>query len=143
MALGSDAFFPFGDNVERAHRSGEFDCVYFSVIMAIARSIFACSGISLFSVTTFAKRASSITSSFLPCSKIGRADRDNTIDVYMSDDHMDVLADGTWENFFTEKPEVYPNIRLFIVYHKILLRFNVPSVYKSGQPKMYVSCPDL
>ena len=39
--------------------------------------------------------------------KIGRADRDNTIDVYMSDDHMDVLADGTWENFFTEKPEVF------------------------------------
>ena len=39
--------------------------------------------------------------------KIGRADRDNTIDVYMSDDYMDVLADGTWENFFTEKPEVF------------------------------------
>lgn len=38
--------------------------------------------------------------------KIGRADRDNTIDVYMSDDYMDVLADGTWEQFFTEKPEV-------------------------------------
>lgn len=38
--------------------------------------------------------------------KIGRADRDNTIDVYMSDDYMDVLADGIWENFFTEKPEV-------------------------------------
>ena len=38
---------------------------------------------------------------------IGRADRDNTIDVYMSDDYMDVLADGTWENFFTEKPEVF------------------------------------
>ena len=38
--------------------------------------------------------------------KIGRADRDNTIDVYMSDDYMDVLADGVWENFFTEKPEV-------------------------------------
>ena len=37
----------------------------------------------------------------------GRADRDNTIDVYMSDDYMDVLADGTWENFFTEKPEVF------------------------------------
>ncbi|MCM1182755.1 MAG: phosphoribosylaminoimidazolecarboxamide formyltransferase [Roseburia sp.] len=36
---------------------------------------------------------------------IGRADRDNTIDVYMSDDYMDVLVDGTWENFFTEKPE--------------------------------------
>jgi phosphoribosylaminoimidazolecarboxamide formyltransferase/IMP cyclohydrolase len=39
--------------------------------------------------------------------KIGRADRDNTIDVYMSDDYMDVLADGTWENFFTQKPEVF------------------------------------
>ena len=38
--------------------------------------------------------------------KIGRADRDNTIDVYMSDDYMDVLADGVWENFFTEKPGV-------------------------------------
>ncbi|MCD8039857.1 MAG: phosphoribosylaminoimidazolecarboxamide formyltransferase [Lachnospiraceae bacterium] len=37
--------------------------------------------------------------------KIGRADRDNTIDVYMSDDYMDVLADGVWESFFTEKPE--------------------------------------
>ena len=38
---------------------------------------------------------------------IGRADRDNTRDVYMSDDYMDVLADGVWENFFTEKPEVF------------------------------------
>ena len=38
--------------------------------------------------------------------KIGRADRDNTIDVYMSDDYRDVLADGVWENFFTEKPEI-------------------------------------
>lgn len=38
--------------------------------------------------------------------KIGRADRDNTIDVYMSDDYMYVLADGIWEKFFTEKPEV-------------------------------------
>lgn len=37
--------------------------------------------------------------------KIRRADRDNTIDVYISDDYMDVLADGTWEMFFTEKPE--------------------------------------
>ncbi|HOI25890.1 MAG TPA: phosphoribosylaminoimidazolecarboxamide formyltransferase [Paludibacteraceae bacterium] len=37
--------------------------------------------------------------------KIRRADRDNTIDVYISDDYMDVLADGTWEQFFTEKPE--------------------------------------
>ncbi len=37
---------------------------------------------------------------------IRRPDRDNTIDVYISDDYMDVLADGTWEQFFTEKPEV-------------------------------------
>lgn len=38
---------------------------------------------------------------------IRRADRDNTIDVYISDDYEDVLADGTWENFFTEKPESF------------------------------------
>ena len=37
---------------------------------------------------------------------IRRPDRDNTIDVYISDDYMDVLADGIWEQFFTEKPEV-------------------------------------
>lgn len=37
---------------------------------------------------------------------IRRPDRDNTIDVYISDDYEDVLADGTWENFFTEKPAV-------------------------------------
>jgi len=36
---------------------------------------------------------------------IRRPDRDNTIDVYISDDYMDVLADGVWENFFTVKPE--------------------------------------
>ncbi len=38
--------------------------------------------------------------------KIRRADRDNTIDVYISEDHDDVLADGVWQQFFTEKPEV-------------------------------------
>lgn len=38
---------------------------------------------------------------------IRRADRDNTIDVYISEEHDDVLRDGTWENFFTEKPEVF------------------------------------
>ena len=37
---------------------------------------------------------------------IKRADRDNTIDVYISDDHEDVLAEGVWQNFFFEKPEV-------------------------------------
>lgn len=36
---------------------------------------------------------------------IRRPDRDNTIDVYLSDDYMDVLADGAWEQFFTVKPE--------------------------------------
>lgn len=36
---------------------------------------------------------------------IRRPDRDNTIDVYMSDDFEDVLADGLWQNFFTVKPE--------------------------------------
>ena len=35
---------------------------------------------------------------------IRRPDRDNTIDVYVSDDYEDVLADGAWEQFFTEKP---------------------------------------
>ena len=35
---------------------------------------------------------------------IRRPDRDNTIDVYISDDWMDVLAEGTWQQFFTERP---------------------------------------
>ena len=38
---------------------------------------------------------------------IRRADRDNTIDVYISDEYEDVLRDGTWQQFFTEKPEVF------------------------------------
>lgn len=38
--------------------------------------------------------------------KIHRADRDNTIDVYISEDHDDVLADGIWQQFFKTKPEV-------------------------------------
>jgi phosphoribosylaminoimidazolecarboxamide formyltransferase/IMP cyclohydrolase len=37
---------------------------------------------------------------------IRRADRDNTIDVYISEEHDDVLREGTWQQFFTEKPEV-------------------------------------
>ena len=37
---------------------------------------------------------------------IRRADRDNTIDVYISEDHDDVLREGTWPLFFKEKPEV-------------------------------------
>ena len=38
--------------------------------------------------------------------KIARPDRDNTIDVYISDDADEVLADGRWQRFFTERPEV-------------------------------------
>lgn len=40
---------------------------------------------------------------FLPT--VGRPDRDNTIDIYISDDYEDVLADGTWQTLFSEKPE--------------------------------------
>ena len=37
---------------------------------------------------------------------IRRADRDNTIDVYLStEEHMDVLRDGAWQQFFTEQPQ--------------------------------------
>ena len=38
---------------------------------------------------------------------IKRADRDNAIDVYISDDYMDVLADGEWQKTFKTKPEVF------------------------------------
>ena len=36
---------------------------------------------------------------------VRRADRDNTIDVYIGDEWEDVLRDGVWQQFFTEKPE--------------------------------------
>ncbi len=36
---------------------------------------------------------------------VGRPDRDNAIDVYISDDCEDVLADGIWQNWFSHKPE--------------------------------------
>lgn len=38
---------------------------------------------------------------------LGRANRDNAIDVYMGDEYMDVLADGTWETIFKVKPPVF------------------------------------
>lgn len=42
----------------------------------------------------------------LPFKKgIRRADRDNTINVYISDEYEDVLQDGIWQQFFTECPE--------------------------------------
>ena len=37
---------------------------------------------------------------------IRRPDRDNAIDIYISDEHEDVLADGVWQNTFQSKPEV-------------------------------------
>lgn len=38
---------------------------------------------------------------------IGRADRDNAIDLYTGDECMDVLDDGKWQNIFTEKPREF------------------------------------
>lgn len=38
---------------------------------------------------------------------IGRADRDNAIDIYMGDEYMDVLAEGAWQKTFKVKPEVF------------------------------------
>ena len=38
---------------------------------------------------------------------IGRADRDNSIDLYIGDEYEDVLAEGTWQNIFKVKPEVF------------------------------------
>ena len=38
---------------------------------------------------------------------IRRPDRDNAIDVYIGNEYMDVLRDGTWQNFFTEQPPVF------------------------------------
>lgn len=40
-------------------------------------------------------------------SDIKTPDRDNAIDLYMGADHMDVLADGKWQNIFTKQPEVF------------------------------------
>ena len=36
---------------------------------------------------------------------IRRPDRDNAIDVYLSDEYEDILADGVWQNTFTQRPE--------------------------------------
>ncbi|OUP00095.1 5-aminoimidazole-4-carboxamide ribonucleotide transformylase [Drancourtella sp. An210] len=38
---------------------------------------------------------------------IGRADRDNAIDLYIGEEYMDVLADGAWEKIFKTKPDVF------------------------------------
>lgn len=39
--------------------------------------------------------------------EIRRPDRDNTIDIYLSEDYEDVIGDGNWESVFTEKPEPF------------------------------------
>ena len=41
---------------------------------------------------------------------VGRADRDNAIDLYIGDEYMDILEDGAWERVFTEKPEVFTGL---------------------------------
>lgn len=45
---------------------------------------------------------------FLPT--LSRPDRDNVIDVYISDDDEDVLADGNWQKYFTERPEPFTKV---------------------------------
>ncbi len=42
---------------------------------------------------------------FLP--KMGRPDRDNVIDVYISEDYEDVIGEGMWQQYFTQKPEAF------------------------------------
>ena len=39
--------------------------------------------------------------------ELGRPERDNVIDVYLNEDYLGVLADGAWENYFTEKPQPF------------------------------------
>ena len=43
---------------------------------------------------------------FLPT--LGRPDRDNAIDVYLSEDYEDVTGDGNWQRLFTEQPAPFP-----------------------------------
>jgi len=38
---------------------------------------------------------------------IGRADRDNSIDLYIGNEYEDILAEGTWQKFFKKKPPVF------------------------------------
>ncbi len=38
---------------------------------------------------------------------IKKPDRDNSIDLYIGEDYMDVLEDGRWQNIFTKRPEVF------------------------------------
>ena len=40
--------------------------------------------------------------------QLGRPERDNTIDVYLSEDYEDVIGDGNWQRYFTEQPKPFP-----------------------------------
>jgi len=42
---------------------------------------------------------------FIP--ELKRADRDNAVDTYISNDCIDILKDGVWENIFSKKPELF------------------------------------
>jgi len=39
---------------------------------------------------------------------VARPDRDNAIDIYLSDDYLDVIGDGNWQALFSEQPEAFP-----------------------------------
>lgn len=56
--------------------------------------------------TWFLRQSDKVLS--LPFKKeLGRADRDNVIDGYINQNEEDVCADGNWQKYFTEKPEVF------------------------------------
>ena len=40
--------------------------------------------------------------------QLGRPERDNTIDVYLSEDYEDVIGEGNWQRYFTEQPKPFP-----------------------------------
>ncbi len=39
---------------------------------------------------------------------VARPDRDNAIDIYLSDDYLDVTGDGNWQAIFSEQPKPFP-----------------------------------
>ena len=43
---------------------------------------------------------------FLPT--VGRPERDNTINVYLSEDYEDLIGEGNWHKYFSEQPKVFP-----------------------------------
>ena len=65
--------------------------------------------------------------------EIGRAERDNAIDVYIGDEYMDVLAEGEWQKTFKVKPEVF-TIEDVILGSDAFFPFpdNIERAHKSG-----------